>query len=77
MPDGAKQYRVLMELLNRVMERGIERGLKRGQEEGISALVELCQEFGMTLVDTVERVCNAYGIAEPESRSSVEKYWKG
>lgn len=56
--------------------QGQQQGRKQGLEEGIRSLVEVCQEVGRSLVDTVETVVSKFGLDEAESRAKVEKYWK-
>ncbi len=50
--------------------------LQKYRQEAIQTLVEVCQEVGRSLVDTVETVVSKFGLDEAESRAKVEKYWK-
>lgn len=57
-------------------DRAIAEGLRLGIEQGICSLVEVCQEFGKSLIDTVETVAVKFDLNETESREKVERYWK-
>jgi len=55
---------------------GEARGRAEGEEKGIRSLTEVCQEFGSTLIDTVEKVAAKFGLDEETSRKKVLMYWK-
>lgn len=63
-------------LSDAVEAKGIAEGMEKGIEKGICSLVEVCQELGKSLVDTIETVASKFGLDETESRAKVEKYWK-
>ena len=81
----AKKYTVLKEGVKNVMGGKIleyeaktirNAGIAEGEEKGIRSLTEVCQEFGSTLIDTVEKVAAKFGLDEETSRKKVLMYWK-
>lgn len=61
---------------NAGIAEGEARGRSEGEEKGIRSLTEVCQEFGSTLIDTVEKVAVKFGLDEETSRKKVLMYWK-
>ena len=50
--------------------------IRETREEGVRNFVEACQELGISLLDTVEKLITKYGFDESESQAEVKKYWK-
>lgn len=65
----------MCEVLDRIEKRGIEKGMERGMEQGIRVLVESCQEFGVTRIQTIKQVSIKFGVTQEEARSFLDKYW--
>lgn len=62
--------------LERGLEQGLEQGRKQGCEQGIQALVEVCQEMGISKDDTAAKVVQKFSSAKDKAWDYVEKYWK-
>lgn len=63
-------------LLDIVEERGIAKGKQEEIIHGISVLVETCQELGVSLADTLERVIANFDLTPETAKDEVEKYWR-
>ena len=50
--------------------------IRETREEGVRNFVEVCQELGISPLDTVEKLITKYGLDESESQAEVKKYWK-
>ena len=57
-------------------ERLVRIGREDGEEKGIRSLIELCQEFGLSISDTVEKLTSKFELSESESLAKVNQYWK-
>lgn len=53
-----------------------EKGREEGRIEGIKALIRTCQDFGLTIDDTVSRIEQLFEISPDTARKYVEKYWE-
>lgn len=56
--------------------QGLQEGIEQGIEQGIQAMVEVCQEMGVSKEDTAAKVVRKFSAAKDEARDYVEKYWK-
>ena len=65
----------MCELLDKYINKGIQQGMRKGVKKGIRALVETCQEFGLTQMETVDRVMQKFSISQDESIRCTQKYW--
>ncbi len=57
-------------------QAGWDEGIKAGLEQGIMALIETCQDFGIEKEDTCTRIEQMFSISEDKAREYIEKYWK-
>ena len=48
---------------------------KKGTQKGIKALVETCQELGLTQMDTIARVIRKFSVSQDEGTKWTQKYW--
>lgn len=56
--------------------RGEARGETHGLEKGIRSLVETCQEFGLSISDTAQKLVSKFGLTESVSLTKTHQYWK-
>ena len=59
-----------------VLEYEAKRIRDEAIEQGIEKFIELCQEFGISKEDTVQKVMNKFGIIQEVAVQKVEKFWK-
>ncbi len=74
-----RQYRaeVLGMLLEEFDVKKYERSLREdGREEGIGALIEVCQEFGMSKEDILVRLETRFSMGADSAKQYFEKYQK-
>ena len=45
-------------------------------EEGICKFIELCQEFGISKEETLNRVVNKFSVTTEIADNNIKKYWK-
>lgn len=57
------------EEIMRVHDIGIAR------DSAIRTAVEMCQEFGMTFIDTVERIAAKFTLSQEKAEQEVREYW--
>ena len=57
------------EEIMRVHDIGIAR------DSAIRTAVEMCQEFGMTFIDTVEKIATKFTISQEKAEREVKEYW--
>ena len=57
------------EKIMRVHDIGIAR------DSAIRTAVEMCQEFGMTFIDTVERIAAKFTLSQEKAEQEVREYW--
>lgn len=62
----------MCELLDKYENRGIEKGIRKG----IKALVETCQEFGLTQAETVAKIINKFSLSQDEGMKYTQRYWQ-
>jgi len=60
----------------RLVRVGKEEGFTLGEEKGIRSSVELCQEFGLSISDAVEKLISKFGLSESASLEKAQQYWK-
>lgn len=53
-----------------------EEGKEEGREEGIRALIETCQDIGVSFEETAYRVKSKIVISEEKVQEYMKKYWK-
>ncbi len=63
------------EMIERIENRGIQRGIKQGLKQGIQALVETCQEIGVSKEDTIGKLSEKFGLKENKAAEQVNRYW--
>ena len=42
----------------------------------IRTTVELCQEFGTTIEEAIQKLISKFGLSKKDSTEYVEEYWK-
>lgn len=78
--DEEKELALLREAEREVgREIGREEGHREGQaigrEQGISALISVCREFGVSAAETAARVKEKFSMEEAEVQQSMKLYW--
>lgn len=56
-------------------KEGMEEGLKQGLEQGIKALIQTCEELGLSREDTKSRLKAKFSLAEDSLEKCLMKYW--
>ena len=79
--DGNKSEERLVSIMGGTViesesERLVRIGREGGREEGIKSSVELCQEFGLSISDAVEKLISKFGLSESASLEKAQQYWK-
>lgn len=54
---------------------GREEGISEGVEIGIKAVITLCKDMGLSIVDAIEQIGSKFDLPEEISRKKVQKYW--
>ena len=57
-------------------EEGREEGREDGREDGIRSSLELCQEFGLSISDAVDKLIAKFGLSKSKSIEKANLYWK-
>lgn len=57
-------------------KEGMTEGMKAGVREGIRALVEVCQDFGVSKEETVSKIMTKFSISREEAERDMEQYWR-
>ncbi len=69
----------LQQGIERGMKQGLEQGLKQGVEQGlhqgITALIETCQELGVSRTDTLTKLSEKFSLSESEALEYLQKHW--
>jgi len=58
------------------IQEGILMGRQEGRQEGISLIVKMCKEFGISLEDTIKRVFENFDLPQEEAEKEVKKRWE-
>jgi hypothetical protein len=79
--DGNKSEKRLVSIMGGTIiesesERLIRVGEERGEERVICSLIETCQEVGLSISDTTEKLISKFGLSEKASMTKVMQYWK-
>lgn len=53
-----------------------EEGKQQGIEQGVQALIAVCNSLGVTKEVTLEKLKEGFGITTEEANKNLEKYWK-
>lgn len=69
--DEKKGGVTMCELLDKYWNDGVATGMR----EGMKALVEICQDFGLTQTETAARVVQKFSLSKEESLACTQKYW--
>lgn len=56
-------------------QEGIREGIKEGIKEGVRALIETCQELGISRLDTSLRVAEKFLVSDLQAEEYLGKYW--
>lgn len=81
MQNGAQgEVKTMCEVLDRAINKGrIEgraEGMAEGRAEGIQALVESCQELGVSAEAVKMQLVKKFSMTEQEAQQKLELYWK-
>lgn len=57
-------------------EEGREEGIEQGIEQGIKALIETCQDLGVTKDATAERIVEKFSMSPLCADKYMKKYWR-
>jgi flagellar biosynthesis/type III secretory pathway protein FliH len=57
-------------------EEAMEDGIKIGKEEGLTACIETCQEFGGTRDQATRQIIKKFSLTEKEASEYVKKAWR-
>lgn len=74
--DNDKEENNMCELLDLLENRGEVRGRAQGEKKGIQALIELCQELGLSKTETRIKTESKYNIEQSKLNDYIELYWK-
>lgn len=70
----------LQQGIERGLEQGLQQGLEQGREQGIEqgivALIETCQELGLSSQDTLEKLMDKFSLSESAADEHMKKYWR-
>ena len=58
-------------------KEGRTEGYKSGLDEGIHALIQLCQELGMTREETEQRLMEKFPAVSDQWEDYMKRYWDG
>lgn len=58
-------------------KEGRTEGYKSGLDEGIHALIQLCQELGMTCEETEQRLMEKFPAVSDQWEDYMKRYWDG
>ena len=50
--------------------------LSEKRNAAICASVEMCQDFGMDMVETIEKIAAKFNLSKDEAEEEVNEYWK-
>ncbi|MCH1951664.1 transposase [Enterocloster sp. OA13] len=54
---------------------GVKQGLEQGIGQGLSALVEVCREFGLSKEDVVSKAKEKFSLSMDEMEDLIDRYW--
>ena len=73
MQNGAKgEVKTMCE----VLDNAISKGRIEGRAEGIQAMVESCQELGVSAEAVKMQLVKKFSMTEQEAQQKLELYWK-
>lgn len=59
-----------------MMNSGWRQGVSEGREEGVKAIIEMLQEFGMSREETQTKVHDKFSASDEIVKEWLNKYWK-
>lgn len=59
----------------KALREWIEEERNAGMEKGVKALVETCQELGLSQIDTITKVIQKFVVSQDEGTKWTQKYW--
>ena len=74
--ENGEVPKTMCEVYDKIEKRGMETGRREGIKEGIKALIETCQELGVTKKELTGKLQEKYHLSENEAFQYIEKYWK-
>ena len=66
----------MCEALTALIEDGRQEGISQGIEQGIKALIETCQDLGLTQGDTSSKVQEKFSLSMEKIQEYIGKYWR-
>ena len=66
----------MCEALTALIEDGRQEGISQGIEQGIKALIETCQDLGLSQGDTGSKVQEKFSLPIERMQEYIEKYWR-
>ena len=77
MQNGAKgEVKTVCEVLDNAISKGRIEGRAEGKAEGIQAMVESCQELGVSAEAVKMQLVKKFSMTEQEAQQKLELYWK-
>ncbi|MDY3920390.1 MAG: hypothetical protein SOZ59_15585 [Candidatus Limivivens sp.] len=61
--------------MTKVVQMIFNDGVESGVAQGIKALIETYQEFGISREDSVTKVMQKFSVSQEEAKEYVKKYW--
>ena len=52
-----------------------EAAAEAAAEAAVRSAVEMCQEFGATMAEAVEKIMNKFNLSEDDAKNNVKKFW--
>ena len=76
--------RILDKQLEKGRSEGLSKGLSKGQrighskglEKGVKALIETCQELGLSYVETLDKLMLRLDYGNEQAEKAMSRYWK-
>lgn len=77
MQNGAQgEVKTMCEVLDNAISKGRIEGRAEGKAEGIQAMVESCQELGVSAEAVKMQLVKKFSMTEQEAQQKLELYWK-
>lgn len=72
--EWRREYMTLLMRYSEERSEGREEGRREGREEGIRAIVEMCQDYGLSVGETIQKLIDKFDLEEDEAAAKVAEY---
>lgn len=74
--DGGRNQNNMCKALQDIKDEGLSEGLEIGRNEGITAFISACRDFGVAREEILGKLVEKFSLEAVKAEEYMKKYWK-